>query len=417
MTSHVVAAAETAAVSSAATTPAAWRVMLVLSTLMAFASISTDLYLPALPTMANALHASAGTLALTIAGYLAGFSSGQLFWGPVGDRYGRRRPVIIGIVLFVIGSAGCALSTDTWQIISCRVLQAIGACAGVVLARAMVRDLYEKDRAAQMMSTLMTVMAVAPLLGPAVGGQILALAGWRAIFWTLVGVGLLTLAGLFLLPETLPREQRSAEKLGRAFLRYGDLVQDRVLLGYIGVGGFFYGGMFAYIAGSPFAYINYHHVSPQLYGLLFALGIAGIMITNLINARLVTRMGSDRLLRFGTIAAALAGFVLAVTAWTGFGGLAGLVASLFVFIAAAGFIIANSIVGALARSSRHAGAVSALLGAAQYGAGMFSSALVGAFANGTPMPMGLIIALSGLGSALCVRFLLVGSSRPAAPRH
>jgi MFS transporter, DHA1 family, multidrug resistance protein len=388
------------------TTPAGLRVLAVLSTLLGFASISTDLYLPALPTMAAALHADAGTVELTIAGYLVGFSAGQLLWGPIGDRYGRRGPVAVGLVLFVIGSAGCALSGSAGQMIGWRVVQAVGACAGVVLARAMVRDLYARDRAAQMLSTLMMVMAIAPLLGPIVGGQILALAGWRAIFWTLVGVGLLTLAALFALPETLPRERRNAEPLARAFARYGDLVRDRALLGYAGAVGFFYAGTFAYVAGTPFAYISYHHVSPQLYGVLFALGIVGIMATNLVNARVVTRIGSDRLLRAGTVMAALAGVALAVTAWTGWGGLAGLVAPLFAFVSATGFIVANSIVGALASSPRRAGAVSALVGAVQYGSGMVGSALVGTFADGTPWPMGWVIALAGLGSAACAWLLL-----------
>ena len=327
----------------------------ILSALMGFASISTDLYLPAMPAMSRALGADAGTVEWTISGYLIGFSLGQLLWGPIGDRHGRRLPVAIGLVLFVIGSAGCALAGSAWAMIGWRVVQAVGACAGVVLARAMVRDLFEGDRAAQMLSTLMTVMAIAPLLGPIVGGQILGLAGWRAIFWTLVGVGLLTLAALFTLPETLPRERRNAEKLGRAFVRYGELVRHRALLGYAGAGGFFYGGLFAYIAGTPFAYISYHHVSPQFYGVLFAVGMVGIMATNLVNARVVTRIGGDRLLRAGTVAAALAGVALAVAAWTGWGGLAGLVAPLFVFVSATGFIVANSIIGALASYPQRAG--------------------------------------------------------------
>ena len=286
-----------------------------------------------------------------------------------------------------------------------RVVQAVGACAGVVLARAMVRDLYERDRAAQMLSTLMTVMAIAPLLGPLIGGQILALAGWQAIFWTLAGIGLLTLAGLFLLPETLPRAQRSGETLGHAFIRYGELVRDRTLLGYAGAIGLSYGGMFAYIAGTPFTYISYHHVSPQLYGVLFALGVVGLMATNLINARVVRRIGSDRLLRTGTAIAAVAGVALAVMTRTGWSGLAGLVAPLFVFISATGFIVANAIVGALARFPRHAGTVSALVGAVQYGSGMIGSALVGAFADGTPWPMGCVIALAGIGTAACTWLL------------
>jgi DHA1 family bicyclomycin/chloramphenicol resistance-like MFS transporter len=382
------------------------RVLIVLSTLLGFASISTDLYLPAMPAMGRTLGADAGTVEWTVSGYLIGFSLGQLLWGPVGDRFGRRLPVAIGLMLFVVGSAGCAMAGSAWQMIGWRVVQAIGACAGVVLARAMVRDLYEGERAAQMLSMLMTVMATAPLLGPIVGAQILALAGWRAIFWTLVGIGLATLAALFTLPETLPRERRNAEKLARAFARYGELLRHRALLGYAGAGGFFYGGMFAYVAGTPFAYISYYHVSPQLYGVLFAAGILGIMATNLVNARVVARVGSNRLLRAGTVMAALAGAVLAVAAWTGWGGLAGLVATLFVFISATGFIVANSIVGALASSPQRAGTISALVGAVQYGSGIIGSALIGVFADGTPWPMGWVIALAGLGSAACAWFLL-----------
>ena len=178
----------------------------------------------------------------------------------------------------------------------------------------MVRDLFVGNRAAQMLSTLMTVMAIAPLLGPILGGQILALAGWRAIFWTLVGVGLLTLTALLALPETLPPERRNAEPLGHALVRYVQLLRERRILGYALAGGFFYAGMFAYIAGTPFAYISYHHVPAQLYGLLFAVGIVGIMAANLLNARLVMRFGSDRLLTWGTGAAALAGIMLAIAA-------------------------------------------------------------------------------------------------------
>jgi MFS transporter, DHA1 family, multidrug resistance protein len=390
-----------------------WRVLAILSALMGFASISTDLYLPAMPAMGQALGADAGMVELTVSGYLIGFSLGQLLWGPIGDHHGRRLPVAIGLVLFVIGSAGCALAGSAWALIGWRIVQAAGACAGVVLARAMVRDLFEGYRAAQMLSTLMTVMAIAPLLGPVLGGQILAFAGWRAIFWTLVGVGLATLAALFTLPETLPVERRSRASLGRALVRYGELIRDRRLLGYAGAGGFFYGGMFAYIAGTPFAYITYYHVPPQFYGLLFGVGIIGIMATNLLNARLVMRLGSERLLIRGTGAAALAGIVLAVTAWTGWGGLWGLAVPLFLFISATGFIVANSIAGALAGFPERAGAVSALIGAIHYGSGIIGSALVSAFADGTPWPMGWVIALAGIGSLLCAR-LLVPTAAPAA---
>ncbi|CAG9257367.1 multidrug effflux MFS transporter [Paraburkholderia caribensis] len=382
------------------------RTLLILSTLMAFASISTDLYLPALPAMADALRADPGTLQLTISGYLIGFSLGQLLWGPVSDRHGRRLPVAIGLVLFIFGSAGCAISQDAHTLIGWRVLQAVGACASVVISRAMVRDLYSGARAAQMMSTLMTVMAIAPLIGPSVGSLILHVASWRAIFWVLVAVGIATLAGLYCLPETLPRERRIRAPLGNSLAGYASLLRNRSVLGYSVSVGFFYGGIFAYVAGTPFAYITYHHVSPQHYGVLFAAGIVGIMITNQVNARLVLRFGGDRLMRFGAIVAGLMGALLAFDAGSGWGGLTGLVLPLFLFVSTNGFINANAITGALGACPERAGAVSALIGSIQYGAGIAGSALIGFFADGTPRPMAYVIALMGIGCWLSTRLLV-----------
>lgn len=383
-----------------------WRVLGILSLLMGFASISTDLYLPAMPAMGRSLGASPGSVEWTISGYLIGFSLGQLFWGPVSDRFGRRLPVAIGIVLFVIGSAGCALAGTTSSIIAWRIVQAIGASAGVVLSRAMVRDLYQGYRAAQMLSTLITVMAVAPLVGPLIGGQILLLAGWRPIFWALVVIGITTLFALMTLPETLPGDRRSRQGAVAALVSYGELLRNRRLLGYAGAGGFFYGGMFAYVAGTPFAYITYHHLPAQLYGLLFAAGMVGIMAANMINARLVRRLGSDRLMIRGTMLAAGSGLVVALAALTDWGGLLALAVPLFVFASATGFIVANSIAGALSDFPDRAGTVSALVGALQYGSGIIGSGLVGVFADGTPWSMGWVISLAGLGSLACTLMLL-----------
>ncbi|MBL8658937.1 MAG: multidrug effflux MFS transporter [Rhodospirillales bacterium] len=387
------------------TTDHGWKVLAILSTLMAFASISTDLYLPAMPAISESLRTDAGMIEWTVSGYLIGFSVGQLFWGPIGDRYGRRLPVAIGLVLFIIGSAGCVLANSVWSMIGWRVVQAVGACSGVVLSRAITRDLFEKERAAQMLSTLMTIMATAPLVGPLLGGQVLAIAGWRAIFWLLVGIGTLTLVALATLPETLPHPRRRREPLGRVLIDYLDLLTNRRLLAYTGAGAFFYAGLFAYIAGTPFAYITYYHVPPQYYGVLFAVGIVGIMAANFANAKLIPRIQSTTLLTRGTALAALAGILLAVAVRQGWGGLVGLVLPLFIFIGSAGFIIANSIAGALARFPDRAGAVSALVGAIQYGSGILGSGLVGVFADGTPWPMAAVIALSGIGSFLCARSL------------
>ena len=382
-----------------------WLILAILSLLMAFASISTDLYLPALPAMAQSLHAEHGAVEFTISSYLIGFSLGQLVWGTVSDRFGRRLPVAIGLVLFIIGSAGCALSSTIGALITWRSIQAVGACASVVLSRAMVRDLYAGHRAAQMLSTLITVMAVAPLVGPSVGGFILTLTSWRAIFRVLVVVGAVTLLSLHFLPETLPQHRRREDRLGSALKAYVHLLRDRRLIAYAAAGAFFYAGVYAYIAGTPFAFMTYYHVSPQVYGILFAAGILGIMLTNQINGRLVMRHGSDALLRAGAIGAVVAAAWLVVDVSTGWGGLAGLVAPLFVFVAGNGFIVANSIGGALSVFPERAGAVSALTGAMQYGSGILSSGLVGLLADGTPRPMAWIIAVCAVGCIVSVRNL------------
>jgi DHA1 family bicyclomycin/chloramphenicol resistance-like MFS transporter len=378
----------------------------ILSLLMAFASISTDIYLPAMPTMAGALHAPSGTVELTISGYLVGFCLGQLFWGPLSDRLGRRLPIAIGMLLFIIGSAGCALSNSVHVMIAWRAVQAVGACAGVTIARAIVRDLYSGNRAARMMSTLMIVMSIAPLVAPSIGGLVLQVATWRAIFWGLVAVGLLTLLALWTLQETLPVERRVHDSMAGVFRTYGMLLGEPRLVGYAGTGACLYGGIFAYVAGTPHAYITYHHVLPQHYGLLFALGSIGIMSANLLNMRWVTRLGSDRLMRAGATGACLMGIVAAITARTDWGGLAGLVIPLFLFISCTGLIAANCITGALNLYPGVAGSVSALIGASQFGMGVVGSALVGVLADGTPWPLGACMALFGTGCMLSAVLLV-----------
>ena len=180
--------------------------LLILSALMAVTSLSTDIYLPAMPVMAKDLQ---GDAELTITGFLICFCIAQLIWGPISDRYGRRLPLFIGLGLFIIGSVGCALSTDIVQIVFWRVFQALGACTGPMLARAMIRDLFSRTRAAQMLSTLMIIMAIAPIAGPLIGGQMIKVTSWHAIFRLLAIIGTLMLMSLFWLPETLPAEKRS----------------------------------------------------------------------------------------------------------------------------------------------------------------------------------------------------------------
>ena len=384
-----------------------------LCVLMGLGSISTDLYLPALPTMAHALHAPSGAVEWTIGGYLVGFSLGQLLWGPLGDRHGRRGSIAIGLVLFCLGSAGSALSGNVWTMVAWRVVQALGACAGVVLARAMVRDLYPRERAAQMLSTPITVMAVAPLVGPLAGGQILSVGSWRLIFWTMAAVGLLTLVALWTIPETLPAGRRQGPPLSRALAGYRELLADPAVRGYALMGGLFYVGIYAYVAGTPFAYITYYHVPTKLYGVLFAGSIVGIMAANMVNVRFVVRLGSPRLLAWGAVGAAVSGVLAALAGISGWGGLAGLVAPLLVYCTMSGLIVANSLAGALARYPERAGAVSALVGAAHYGIAILGSGLVGWLADGTPRPLGLVMAVGGVGCLACLRMLVPRSLSPS----
>lgn len=374
------------------------RILLILSTLMSFASMSTDMYLPALPAITRALHASAANIDLTFSTFLIGFSLGQLLWGPISDRYGRRFPVAAGMVLFIIGSAGCALSASVWQLMGWRVVQALGACAGPVLARAMVRDLYGREHAARMLSTLILIMGIAPLAGPLLGGQLLNIGSWRIIFWALVGFGVATLAWLHWLPETLALSKRSRGPLRGAFADYLTVAADARLLGYALSGGFFYAGVYAFVVGTPFVYIEYFHVSPQSYGLLFGVNIVGMMAANFVNARLLTRFGSERMFRIGTGVLAAAGCALALDARFAWGGLAGLVVPIFFYMSMNGLIVANSVAGALAAHPRRAGTASSLIGAMHYGSGILSAAMVGWCADGTPWTLAWIMGGAGLGS-------------------
>ena len=281
------------------------HILIILSALMSFASVSTDLYLPAMPQIARDLHMASGGIELTLSGFLIGFSLGQLLWGPIGDRYGRRMPVVVGLLIFMVGSAGCALSGSLTQMVCWRAVQAVGACAGPVLARAMVRDLYTRERSAQMLSTLFLFMAVAPLSGPLIGGQILAFSTWPVIFWIMVGFGIIALICMYFLPETLTREARSVAPLSRSLREYGQLLRNHRVMGYAVASTFYYGGFYAFIAGTPFAYIDYYHVSPQAYGLLFGVNILGVMTANFVNSKLVMRIGSQRLFHRGAATAAV----------------------------------------------------------------------------------------------------------------
>ncbi|NCB89846.1 MAG: Bcr/CflA family efflux MFS transporter, partial [Gammaproteobacteria bacterium] len=369
----------------------------ILSGLMAFTSLSTDIYLPAMPTMAEDLH---GNVELTITGFLIGFTIAQLIWGPISDHMGRRKPLFIGMVLFIIGSAGCALSTSITQIVFWRVFQALGACTGPMLARAMIRDLFARTRAAQMLSTLVLVMAIAPIAGPLIGGQIIRLSTWHSIFWLLVVIGALMFISLNWLPETLPEDKRVKASLAGAFRNYRSLLTNGRFMRYTLSLTFYYVGAYAFITGSPFVYISYYHVDPQHYGWLFALNIIGVMAMSVVNRRLVQRHALEQLLKYSTLLAALAAVVLALLVKLESGGVVAIIITVFLFFSMNGIIAATSTAAALDAVPNIAGSASALIGALQYGSGIISSLLLAAFSDGTPWTMAWIIALFTLLSAV-----------------
>ncbi|MCS0536900.1 multidrug effflux MFS transporter [Citrobacter portucalensis] len=371
--------------------------ILILSGLMAFTSLSTDIYLPAMPTMAEDLH---GNVELTITGFLIGFTIAQLIWGPISDHMGRRKPLFIGMVLFIIGSAGCALSTSITQIVFWRVFQALGACTGPMLARAMIRDLFARTRAAQMLSTLVLVMAIAPIAGPLIGGQIIRLSTWHSIFWLLVVIGVLMFISLNWLPETLPEDKRVKASLAGAFRNYRSLLTNGRFMRYTLSLTFYYVGAYAFITGSPFVYISYYHVDPQHYGWLFALNIIGVMAMSVVNRRLVQRHALEQLLKYATMLAALAAVALALLVKLESGGIVAIIVSIFLLFSMNGIIAATSTAAALDAVPNIAGSASALIGALQYGSGIISSLLLAAFSDGTPWTMAWIIALFTLLSAV-----------------
>lgn len=239
--------------------------IILLSALMALTSLSTDIYLPAMPVMARELH---GDAELTITGFLVGFTIAQLVWGPVSDHLGRKIPLFIGMVLFIIGSVGCAMSTSMMDLVFWRVFQALGACTGPMLARAMIRDLFSRSRAAQMLSTLMIVMAIAPIGGPLLGGLIIKFSTWPVIFWLLSATGVVMFLAMLTLPETLPEERRVRASLKGAFGNYIYLLRNRRFMRYTLSLTSYYMAVYAFIAGSPLVYISYFGVSPQHYGWL-----------------------------------------------------------------------------------------------------------------------------------------------------
>lgn len=383
------------------------RLTLILGGLSAFTPLAVDMYLPGLPALERTLATDAGKVQLTLSLFFLGLAIGQLFYGPLSDRFGRRGPLLAGNLLFVAASVGCALSPDIDTLIVARFLQAFGSCAGLVIARAMVRDLFEPLEGARVMSLLMLVMGVAPILAPLLGGYVLVWFGWQAIFWFLAVFGVMALTAARIgLPETHRAEQGRRLTVASALRDYGTLFAKRRYLGYTLASSLGMGGMFAYIAGSPFVFIDLFGVPAEAYGWIFGINAVGIIGMSQVNRALLRRFTLDEVLIAGVCAMAMAGLALLVAALLSLGGLFGLWLPLFIYIASLGTVLPNAAASAMAGEAHRAGTAAALMGTLQFVTGAVTSGLVGALHDGTALPMAVIVALSGLGG-LAARLVLV----------
>jgi DHA1 family bicyclomycin/chloramphenicol resistance-like MFS transporter len=382
------------------------RLTLVLGALAAFGPMSIDMYLPSLPALAGALQTDPASAQMTLAAFFVGMALGQILYGPLADRFGRKPPLYVGIALYLVASVGCALAPDIRMLIAARFVQALGACSGMVIARAVVRDLFDTQDAARMFSVLMLVMGVAPILAPLAGAQLLVLVGWRSIFWALAAFGILCLiASITWLPETRPASRAVLTTAG-ALREYSAVLTHRDFLAYALGGGLAFAGMFAYIVGSPFVFIDLYGVPPQHYGWLFGGNALGLIAASQINRRLLHTWPAARVLQMaGVVHFAFAVLLFGLVMSGAGGGLPAIVVPLFAFIATLGFIFPNSAALAMAPQGARAGSAAALLGTLQFGLATVASALVGALGDGTARPMAGVILLGAAGSFVALRTL------------
>ena len=375
--------------------------------LSAIAPLSIDIYLPALPMLREALGANEAQTLLTLSAFFVGFGTGQLFLGPLSDRFGRKRPLLAGLIVYGIASVACARASTMPDLILWRFVQAFGGSIVPTLVQAMVRDLYDRDQSARILSLNMLVTASAPVVAPLIGGQVLLWLDWRAIFWVLVGFGLVALLAALALPETLGESRRNEAHPLAMLLGYFELLRSRRYVGYVACSTFYFCCLFAFIAGSPFVYIEYFGVPPQYYGFLFGVNMLGMIATTFINSRIVVRRGADRLLRIACWIGAAGAVILLATGLNGVGGVAGIALPLFVVLSVLTVVASNAISGALSVFPNRAGSAAALAGALQFGAGALTSAAVGWFANGTPRPM-IVIICAGAIASLVANLLMIG---------
>ncbi|WBB75527.1 multidrug effflux MFS transporter [Micromonospora sp. WMMD1128] len=365
--------------------------LVLLGTLTAIGPLSLDMYLPAFPAMAHELHADQAGIQLSLTTCLVGLALGQLVTGPLSDRWGRRRPVLVGVVAYAVLALACAAAPNAPLLAAARFAQGLAGGMGVVVARAVVRDLYAGRDAAKYFSRLTLVFGVAPVAAPSVGSLVLRFGSWRAVFVTLAVIGvLLAVAVALRLPETLPAERRSTGGLATTARTMRSLTTDRVYLGYALTQGFAFAGLFAYISGSSFVFQDVFGVSAAVFSVVFGVNALALVATGQLNARLLDRFSPRRLL----VPTLVVGLVTAVGVLTGAlaGSLAVTAVALFAFVGSLGMVMPNSTALALDAHARHAGTAAALMGGIQSVVGALAAPLVGLGGEGSAVPMAVVLA-------------------------
>ncbi|WP_443080170.1 multidrug effflux MFS transporter [Streptomyces sp. P9-A2] len=392
-------------------------VTIVLGSLTATAPLAMDMYLPALPEVTRALGSTASTVQLTLTTCLAGMALGQLVVGPMSDRWGRRRPLLIGLAVYIVATALCAIAPTVELLIAFRLVQGLAGAAGIVIARAVARDLYDGVAMARFFSTLMLISGVAPVVAPLIGGQMLRVTDWRGVFAVLTLLGVLMAIVVWRkLPETLEPADRHRGGAGEALGSMRRLLADRAFSGYVLTGGFAFACLFAYVAASPFVIQEIYGASPQTFSLLFGINSVGLMIMGQINGKvLVGRVRLDRVLGLGLVVVVAASTAILLMALGVFGdvGLVPMAVALFVLMSAMGITMPNTQALALMRVKHSAGSASALLGTSSFLIGAIASPLVGIAGEDTAVPMGIVQLVAALVALAC----FAGMCRPWGGRN
>ncbi|WP_397588212.1 multidrug effflux MFS transporter [Sandarakinorhabdus limnophila] len=379
--------------------------ILLLGSLTAFGAVTIDLYLPTLPAIARDYGTSAAAVQLTLSTFFVGMALGQLFFGPLSDRIGRRPTILIGCAVYVAASLFCALAPTIEALVVGRFFQALGCCAAMVTCRAIVRDRYDHRDSARIFSLLMLVLAIAPLLAPTVGGWIAAAAGWHAVFYAFVAVGVAISAAVGLrLDESRSAATAQAARGQDVLSAYARLLGHKRLIGYLLVGAANGATLFSYIAASPDLVVNSWGFSESQFGLVFAAIAVGVVGSSQVNRLLLKHRSPDAILAWATLGAAAAGVALWLVALFDAPVLV-VLAAVFVALSSNGLIAANASAGALNVDPLRAGAISGLMGGINFGMGAAASALAAAMYDGTARPLAANVAVALLLAAAAYHLL------------